>query len=351
MNIVPVPPFFQSMACMMYLHAMNLASLDLNLLIALDALVAEAHVGRAAARIGLSQPATSHALRRLRDVFGDPLLVRVGPRMELTPRAEALRVPLAHALERLCEVFVAESFDPATSARRFALMMPDLVVDTVMPPLIARIGAEAPGVRLNLFPWCDPLSMTPEFARSLDLVIACTPDAFGGFHRQRLYADCDWLGVRHGHQLARHLDKLPAFLEARHVAVIGPGRREDMIDEWLRKRGVERRIALAVPTYLQAIRIAARSDLVAFVPSRLIAAFDPPILTAVAPPIDPGIDEQFMFYPTRAQLDPASIWLRGLALDVGRALDRSQHESLFPASWLARRRRNAPGSESAIRSA
>src|SRR5882672_8389748 len=106
---------------------MNLASLDLNLLVALDALLAEASVGRAASRIGLSQPATSHALRRLREMIGDPLLVRVGARMELTPRAQSLRAPLADALEQLRGLFTPEGFDPAVSTRRFALMMPDLV--------------------------------------------------------------------------------------------------------------------------------------------------------------------------------------------------------------------------------
>jgi DNA-binding transcriptional LysR family regulator len=310
---------------MMYLHAVNLASLDLNLLVALDALVAEASVGRAALRIGLSQPATSHALARLRAIFNDPLLVRVGARMELTPRAQSLRAPLAEALERLREVFVAESFDPATSTRRFALMMPDLVIDVVMPPLIARLATEAPGVRLDLIPWCSPASFSAELAREIDLVIACTPDAFAGFHRLRLYVDADALAVRQGHALGAKLGRLPVFLRARHVAVIGPGRREDMIDEWLRAKGLERRIALSVPNYLMALRIAARSDLVAFVPSRLIASFDDrPSLVAVKPPLDPGIDDQFLFYPTRAQRDPASIWLRGLILEVGRGLDRKQ---------------------------
>src|SRR5438477_12929760 len=97
---------------MVYMHAMNLAALDLNLLVALDALVSEAHVGRAAMRVGLSQPATSHALRRLRELLGDPLLVRVGSRMQLTPRAQGLRAPLAQALDQVRGLFATESFDP-----------------------------------------------------------------------------------------------------------------------------------------------------------------------------------------------------------------------------------------------
>ena len=132
--------------------SMNLASLDLNLLVALDALLAEGHVGRAANRIGLSQPAASHALQRLREVTGDPLLIRAGACMQLTPRAEEMREPLAKALDQVRSLFVSDRFDPATSTRHFALMMPDHVVDLVMPPLLERIGATAPGIRLDVTP-------------------------------------------------------------------------------------------------------------------------------------------------------------------------------------------------------
>src|SRR5262249_25408249 len=117
-------------------------------------------------------------IARLRDLMRDPLLVRVGPRMDLTPRAQALRVPLAQALDAVRGLFVTESFDPATSTRRFVLMLPDLVTDLVMPPLIARIGGEAPRVRFDLVAFRGPAAMTDELARGLDLIIACLPDAF-----------------------------------------------------------------------------------------------------------------------------------------------------------------------------
>src|ERR1700681_1209482 len=104
---------------MICIHRMNLASLDLNLLVALDALLLETSVSRAAMRIGLSQPATSHALARLRDVLRDPLLVRVGARMELTPRAQALRAPLAQALDQVRGLFTPEKFDASCSERHF----------------------------------------------------------------------------------------------------------------------------------------------------------------------------------------------------------------------------------------
>ena len=107
------------------------------------------------------------------------------------------------------------------------------------------------------------------------------------------------------------------------------GQNVDLIDEWLRSKGLERRIALVVPGYIEALHIVARTDLVAFVPGRLIAALAKPLsLMAVAPPLDPGIDEQFMFYPTRAQFDPGSIWLRNLMLETGRGLDRLKRRAV-----------------------
>lgn len=316
--------FFQSMNLMMYIHEMNLTALDLNLLVALDALITEAHVGRAAMRINLSQPAMSHALRRLRGMLDDPLLVRAGGRMELTPRALALRAPLREALDQVRGLFTVENFNPATSTRQFSLMMPDHLLNLIVAPLTEKIARSAPGVRLDVAAWRGPAIMTPELARSIDLVIACTADSFPAFHRQRLFADTDALAVRRGHPLGQKLKRLDGFLKARHVAVVGRGQREDPIDGWLRENGVQRRIALTVPSYLQALHMAADTELVAFVPRRLIEAQAGSLgLQAVAPPLDPGMDEEFMFHPTRAQGDAASLWLRKQVIAIGRSLDRA----------------------------
>lgn len=309
---------------------MNLAGLDLNLLIALEALLCEAHVGRAARKIGLSQPATSHALGRLRDLLGDPLLVRVGSRMQRTRRAEELREPLAQALEQVRGLFDQEPFNPLTSRRRFTLLMPDHVVDLVLPRLTERMASRAPGVRLDVAPWRGAISMTAELARAVDLVIACAAEAFPGFHHQRLFSDTEALAVRRGHPLGARLRKLPAFLEARHVAVVLRGQREDPIDTWLggealREKHIQRNIALVVPSYLQALHLAARTDLVAFVPRRLIEALARPLdLAVITPPIDPGEYEEFLFHPARAQTEEGSLWLRQQVLEIGRRLDRGK---------------------------
>ncbi len=306
---------------------MNLSSLDLNLLVALDALLLEANVSRAAMRIHLSQPATSHALQRLRDLIGDPLLVRVGARMELTPRAQALRGPLAQALDQVRGLFVPDDFDAARSERQFRLMMPDLAVELLMPPLMEKITQVAPNLRIDVVPWRGPAIFTAEFARTIDMVISIG-NAFTGFHRQLLYTDRDALAVRRDHPIAAKLSRRAAFLEARHVAVIIRGQNEDLIDSWLRGKGIERRIALVVPGYIEALHVAARTDLVAFVPRRLIGALSKQLsLVTVTPPLDPGIDEQYMFYPTRAQMDPGSIWLCRLMLETGRELERDKRRA------------------------
>ncbi|MCS3694317.1 DNA-binding transcriptional LysR family regulator [Bradyrhizobium elkanii] len=306
---------------MIYIHPMNLNSVDLNLLVALDALLREANVSRAAMRLNLSQPATSHALQRLRDLIGDPLLVRNGARMELTPRAQALRSPLANALDQVRALFVSDDFDAARSDRHFRLMMPDLAVELLMPPLMEKVTLIAPNVTIDVVPWRGPAIFTPEFARTIDLVISIG-DSFKGFHRQRLYTDSDALAVRRGHGVGTKLKKREAFLAARHVAVIIRGQNEDLIDTWLRAKGIERRIALVVPGYIEALHVTARTDLVAFVPRRLISALSKQLsLMTVTPPLDPGIDEQHMFYPTRAQMDPGSLWLRKLMLETGRELE------------------------------
>src|SRR3981189_433586 len=230
---------------MIYIQAMNLAALDLNLLVALDALLLEANVSRAAMRIGCSQPAAGPAVQRLREALGDPLLVRVGARMELTPRAQGLRGPLAQALDQVRGLFIPDDFDAAPSERRFRLMMPDLAVELLMPPLMEKITHAAPNVRIDIVPWRGPAIFTAEFARTIDLVISIG-NAFTGFHRQLLYTDSDALAVRRGHPVGAKLKRIETFLDARHVAVVIRGQSQDLIDTWLRAKGIERRIAPVV---------------------------------------------------------------------------------------------------------
>jgi DNA-binding transcriptional LysR family regulator len=297
---------------------MKLSSIDLNLLVALDALISEAHVGRAARKIGLSQPAASHALSRLRELFGDPLLVRVGSRMELTPRAAGLRESLAETLQRVQTLLVADSFEPATSSRRFSIMMPDHIAHLVVPALVQRVHSSAPGVRLNVLPWQSPASLKIERFRSIDLLISCYTSEIAGFQKEPLFTDSEVTVVRKGHPSASRLKDLKTFLISNHVAVVGRG-----LDRWLRQERLARHIGLRVPSYLQALQAVARADLVAFVPRRLAESLAGQLSLAVLPPpIYPGKYQEYLFYPRRALQDPAATWLRKLALEIAERLGR-----------------------------
>ena len=302
---------------------MNLTAIDLNLLVALHALISEAHVGRAARRIGRSQPTTSHALKRLRTLFDDPLLIQVGSRMELTPRAAGLRESVADALRRVQALLAAESFEPARSTRQFAAMMQDHVAHLLVPALVQRLHAEAPGVRLDLLPWRSPGSR-PEQLLSIDLLVSCTAMDIAGFEKETLFIDTEAVVVRTGYPRASRLKALDVFLRARHVAVVGAGLSEDPVDSWLREQGLSREIVLQVPSYLQALQATARADVVAFVPRRLARSMAQRFsLQLLPPPIEPGDYHEQLFYPRRAAQDPGSMWIRALALRIGKDLDRA----------------------------
>jgi DNA-binding transcriptional LysR family regulator len=133
---------------------------------------------------------------------------------------------------------------------------------------------------------------------------------------------------RKGHPLGKRLKDAEVFFKARHIAVVGRGEAEDMIDAWLRTKNLTRPVALTVPGYIQALHVVSQTDLVAFVPRRLIAALSESLsLMTVTPPIDPGTDQQYMFHPTRAQVDAGSIWLRNLVLETGRGLDKPKRKA------------------------
>jgi DNA-binding transcriptional LysR family regulator len=299
----------------------NLSAVDLNLLTALQSLLSEASVGRAADRVHLSQPAMSHALKRLRQMFRDPLLVRVGARMQLTTRAESLRLPVEDALARVRDLLAGERFDPARAARTFRLSISDSAGGVLVPPLLKRLAKEAPHVSIQLQPpsvaGFDPM----ESSRAIDLVVACSPDRFKGFYQQRLFVDRDVCVLRSRHPLAKGLRR-EAFLGARHVAVVGREFSEDPVDTWLREEGCARNVVLTVPTYLHALHVVADSDLVAVLPEKLVRASSSVLgVIAAEMPLDAGTFEEYLLHPARTHADPGCVWLRDLVREVAKSLD------------------------------
>jgi len=300
---------------------MNLAALDLNLLVALESLLEEASVGRAADRVALSQPAMSHALKRLRLLLGDPLLVRVGSRMQLTSRGEALRYPVKDVLSRVRDLLVTEKFDPARTTRTFHLFVSDYASDLLLPSLRKQLQREAPSVSIRVQHGggfrLDPF----ELARGVDVVIACVPNSFPGFYQQRLFTDRDACAVHRGNAVARRISDLAEFLKAKHVAVVGREFAEDPVDTWLREEGHQRNVALTVPHYLQALHVVAQSDLIAVIPERLIRAYSAVLSLEVLPvPLDAGTFDEYLLHPATKHSDPGCVWLRGVLHQVAKSL-------------------------------
>jgi len=298
---------------MALMNTVNLAAVDVNLLVLLEALLDEAHVRRAGERVGLSQPAASHALARLRDLFGDPLLVRIGTAMVRTPKAEALRKPLAKFVASAKTVLSMEEFVARTSRRRFRVMLPDLVAHLLVPSVMERLSRAAPGIRIDLIPWRGPALLTERALNEIDFFVTSFNREFPGFAKSPLYEDTDTLAVRAGHPGKRLLSTVKGFQAHQHVSVVGAGEARDELDEWLDKVGLQRTVVAAAPSHLLALRIAAATDLVAFVPRRFAAARKVEMnLALVKPPIDPGVDVLNLFTPVRAVADDGAIWMKRL---------------------------------------
>ncbi len=281
---------------------------DLNLLRALLAMIETGSVTRAAEVTGLSQPAMSRILARLREDFGDPLLVRSGAGMKRTPRAEALADPIRVLLKQAAALYDGGAFDPQTARRVFRAAIPDVIAATMLAPLIEALAREAPGCRIDLIPW--PRPHDPAIA-TLDFAISTDNPVFAGLRMTPLFDDRDVLAVH----VARPATwrEILEMLDAPHVAVVGAGALSDPVDDWLHAQGLHRRIAAVVPHYLQALMAVARTDLVAILPSRLIAAYGRQLeVRAVELPIEQDVDRQFLFHPVELDADPASVWLRGL---------------------------------------
>jgi len=316
--------FFQSIELMLYIPGMNVASLDLNLLVALDALLQEESVSRSGRKIGLSQPAMSHALSKLRGLLGDPLLVRTGGRMQLTLRAESMRHGVRDALDRVKEVFVSDAFVPGSSTRTFRVFMSDYASNLILSPLSKAVRRSAPGVRIEVHLWRGIAADSEESGRIPDAVVACQTRDLPGFYRQRLFTDRDVCAMRRGHPLHGKKFNLKAFLEGPHVAVAAVEFSADPVDVWLQEVGSPRSVAVTVPHYIDALHLVAQTDLIAVIPERLVRAYSSALQLAIkAVPLDVGNFDEYLLHSARTHADPGCIWLRelikSLCPNVGRS--------------------------------
>ncbi|WP_428263878.1 LysR family transcriptional regulator [Haliangium sp.] len=300
----------------------RLTEMNLNLLLALDALLAERSVSAAARRVGVSQPAMSQSLRQLRDLMGDELLVRDRNAMVLTPGAERLAVPLRQALVGLQRALDGEvDFDPARSRRRFVIAAGDHVAVTLLPPLLEHISRAAAGVDIELRPILARRLSADLATGDVDLAIAAYVDAGEELVQQRLYRSRFACLVRRGHpQIDPEVDPevapdagltLDQYLALPHALISPTGEGVGVVDTALAALGQRRRVALRVSSFLAAPLVVARSDLILTAPHRVALAFAALApLTVLDPPLElPGFDTVQVWH-RRFQSDPAHRWLR-----------------------------------------
>jgi DNA-binding transcriptional LysR family regulator len=316
---------------MSYIDHMNdvhLGAFDLNLLVALDALLAERSVTRAAMRMGVTQSAASHALSRLRKLTGDELLVRARDGMVPTLRAEAMRAPLRRALEDLTGTLSSPgAFDPKTARLRAFVGGSDYAELVLLPGIMARLVREAPGVELRvLMPGQDPPS---ELASGkLDFVLMpSTPGADAqGIRRRQLLRDRFVCIARRAHPLAKTKTlSMSSFTAAAHALIAPWGMDGGYVDDALARLGLKRKVAVAVPHFLAAPHIVASSDLLLTVAERVAEVVARPLgLVVLAPPQELGLTGFTMsiLWHERTHEDPARRWLRDVI--VAEASERSR---------------------------
>lgn len=289
-----------------------MATPDLNLLLTLDALLAEGSVARAARRLQLSPSAMSRALARLRDTTGDPLLVRAGRDLVPTPRALELRERVAVLVQDAQAVLrPVDTLDLARLTRSFTLRTREGFAESFAPALLARIATEAPGVRLHFVQKPDKDS-TPLRDGSVDLETGVVgPQTSPELRAQSLFRDRHIGIVRHGHPLGAGELTPARYAAARHVVVSRRGREQGPVDEALRALGLQREVGAVVDSFATALALARACDLVACVPERHTAALRTGLHSFALPVATPGFAVALLWHP-RLDADPAHRWLREL---------------------------------------
>jgi DNA-binding transcriptional LysR family regulator len=253
------------------MSSIQLHDVDLNLLVLFEAVFAERHVGAAAARLHVTASAVSHGLRRLRELFDDPLFLRTPKGVVPSARATELAPAIVEILARVRNVVGSvERFDPAVSSRRFSIGAPDATLAVILPRLTAELSRTAPRIDLSvrhLLPMSGPGELD---SGAIDLVVVPLDDVPARFFTKVLYEEEFVIAAREGHPFLKK-PTLRAYCELAHVLVSITGESQGFLDEALAKRGLSRRVALTVPNFLLALAALAGSDFVSAIPRSLVA--------------------------------------------------------------------------------
>lgn len=289
---------------------MNIKTLDLNLLKALDALLDEKSVTRAARQLGLSQPAVSGILARLRETFDDPLFIRTQRGLLPTPRAEALALPVKEALSRVEALIAPEHFAPEKAELTLKIAATDYAQQVLLLPLLKALRTEAPGIRLSISP-VD----TSRFANQLEkghLDLALTTPDMGPdtLKATKLFDESYVCVLRQGHPALQNgtLD-LERFCQLDHAIMSHDGTSfRGATDDALAEHGLTRNVVAALPSFMVLLDLIRTTDMCTLLPRRLLQ--DQSGITTAEPPLTVKGFTKIVCWHERTHYDPAHIWLR-----------------------------------------
>lgn len=309
---------------------MHNGRIDLNLLEYLDVLLRERNVTKAASHLGLSQPAMSNGLGRLRVMFDDPLLVRTSDGMTPTERALELQPVIREVLARVDKAVQPQAaFDAATAERFFRIMATDYAESTIFPPILQRLREAAPGITLDIMTPSDVSFLDVEQGK-VDMVINRFDSIPQSFHQKTIWED-DFACLFSVDNPIRSNFTLDSYLQAQHVWVsktgmgVGVGMNPDdvqrlgWVDEALNRIGKQRRISVFTRHYQAAMLMAEQNDLIATVPAKAakLQAHNPRVVVEKPPFEIPPIELKMAWSPL-LQNNPAHQWMRRLIVEVAR---------------------------------
>lgn len=303
---------------------------NLNLLLAFDALMTEGSVTRAAQRIGVTQPAISNSLRRLRQVSGDELFTRIGQKMTPTPRAMQIAENIRDAFLLIEQAMTPSSFEPQHTSFTFRLAMPDYIQFLLLPILQRKLSTLAPDVELRTVP-LDPinqLSVLNALAQGkIDIGIDRFLEIPRPFVSNLLFTGARSCIARIDHPRVHGTIDLEEFLDESHLVVSTETEEQDPVDKWLAARGHRRRIAITVTHYLTTPMIIASTDLIAIVPAQLARSSASMVpLQVMDSPIQPPPYEVAMIWHPRTSCSAPHQWFRDIVVESVATLRESDHD-------------------------
>ncbi|NGZ85890.1 LysR family transcriptional regulator [Duganella aceris] len=297
---------------------MHISKVDLNLFIVFEAIYAEGSITRASLKMNLTQPAISHALNRLRQLFDDPLFERQGHVMVPTPLARSIIDPVRQSL-RGFEVTLngVERFEAAGSERSFSLALRDVLEASVLPPLMARVAREAPLVGLNTLQVGRRELESELAAGTLDAAIDILLPLSNDIRRTLLATDQTVVLVRRDHPAVRGTLDLDGYLTLEHIQTSSRRRGPGLEDFELSRLGLQRRIRLRCQHYFAACRVVSQTDLALTMPERLARVVNQQFGNQIlgVPLQMPSLDI-YLYWHANVDADPASLWLRGQINDA-----------------------------------